>query len=149
MLNTLKTDGESNNPLFRDFQLVVKAWPQVKAVFSVPRTEKEYEHTVKLLNLVLDEGGADETNPLAGLADVLGTLIQAYEAEHLEKITATPQEVLQFLMTENGLKQTDLISEFGTASRVSEFMSGKRDLSKAQIQSLCSRFKVSPIVFMP
>ena len=38
------------------------------------------ERMVALLDRVLDEGGADENHPLAGLADELGELAERYES---------------------------------------------------------------------
>jgi HTH-type transcriptional regulator/antitoxin HigA len=41
----------------------------------------------------------------------------------------------------------DLLDVFGTASVVSEVLSGKRELSKAHIVKLSDRFHVSPALF--
>lgn len=53
-----------------------------------------------------------------------------------------------FLMEQNNLMQTDLIPEFGSSSRASEYLSGKRDLSLPQILKLARRFKLSPTAFI-
>lgn len=42
----------------------------------------------------------------------------------------------------SSLAQKDLVSEFGSESRVSEFLNGKRDLSKEQAISLAKRFSL-------
>ena len=51
-----------------------------------------------LLNDLLDVVGADERHPLAGLLDVLGELVSAYEAHEVAMPAATPREVLRLLM---------------------------------------------------
>lgn len=45
----------------------------------VPRTEKEYDALVSLLDMVLDSGGQDEQNPLSELAYALGLVLKDYE----------------------------------------------------------------------
>jgi HTH-type transcriptional regulator/antitoxin HigA len=50
-------------------------------------------------------------------------------------------------MDQHGLKQKDLVDVFGTASIVSEVLSGKRELNKEHIKRLSDRFHVSPELF--
>jgi HTH-type transcriptional regulator/antitoxin HigA len=47
-------------------------------------------------------------------------------------------------MDANGLRQTDLLDVFGTASLISEVPKGKRELSKTHIAKLSTRFHASP-----
>jgi HTH-type transcriptional regulator/antitoxin HigA len=53
----------------------------------VPRTEKEYEELVELLDRVTDRVGENEDHPLASLMDVLGVLIEKYEDEQVPELT--------------------------------------------------------------
>jgi HTH-type transcriptional regulator/antitoxin HigA len=80
-------------------------------------------------------------------AEVLITLIEAYEEEHHAIPEASPVEVLRGLMDANGLRQKDLAPILGTESIVSEILHGKRELNKGQIEKLSKRFRVSPAVF--
>jgi HTH-type transcriptional regulator/antitoxin HigA len=80
-------------------------------------------------------------------AQVLITLIEAYEEEHHAVPEAAPVEVLRALMEANDLRQKDLASALGTESIVSEILRGKRELNKGQIEKLSRRFRVSPAVF--
>src|SRR5262245_39277862 len=66
-------------------------------------------------------------------AEVLMTLIEAYEEEHHFIPDASPIEVLRTLMEANGLRQKDLVPVFGSESIVSEVLHKKRDLNKAHI----------------
>jgi HTH-type transcriptional regulator/antitoxin HigA len=74
--------------------------------------------------------------------------IEAYEQEHHNLPDATPAEVLQYLMEEHDLKQTDLAEELGGQSVVSAILNGKRELNTRQVQALAARFNVSPAVFL-
>src|ERR1700687_3326814 len=80
-------------------------------------------------------------------AEVLMTLIDAYEEEHHSISDASPVEILRTLMVANDLRQKDLVPIFGTESIVSEVLHKKRDLNKTHIERLSKRFKVSPAVF--
>ncbi len=80
-------------------------------------------------------------------AEVLITLIEAYEEEHHPILAASPLEVLRALMAANDLRQKDLVSIFGSESIVSEVLNKKRDLNKNHIEKLSKRFHVSPAVF--
>ena len=80
-------------------------------------------------------------------AQVLMTLIEAYEEEHHLIPDASPLEVLRALMDANELRQKDLVPIFGSESIVSEVLHKKRDLNKTHIEKLSARFHVSPAVF--
>jgi HTH-type transcriptional regulator/antitoxin HigA len=121
-------------------------WTNIAPLLSI-RNEREYKAALKRLNGLLDEIGEDETHPLYGFLDTLGTLIQAYEAEHYPLPAATGPEVLRYLMDEHGLTQADL-PEVGSQGVVSEILNGKRHLNVRQIRWLAQRFNVSSAVFM-
>jgi Helix-turn-helix len=59
-----------------------------------------------------------------------------------------PCAILNELMAANRLKQSDLVPVFGTKSRVSEVVNGKRDISKEQAKKLASFFHVSADLFI-
>jgi HTH-type transcriptional regulator/antitoxin HigA len=99
------------------------------------------------LNDLLDEIGTDEHHPLYDLLDTLGTLIAAYEADHLMFPTADGRDALAYLMEEHHLRQSDL-PEVGSQGIVSEILSGKRELNVRQIRAIAARFGVSPAVFV-
>lgn len=80
---------------------------------------------------------------------VLYNLIADYEARRFTNPSLSPIEVVRALMEFNGLTQADLAPYFGGAPKVSEFLNGKRDLSKEQICRLSERFKLTPSAFFP
>lgn len=99
--------------------------------------------------LVLDKLASKES-PTAEeekYAQVLMTLIEAYEEEHDSVPDASPVEVLRALMDANNLRQKDLAPIFGSESIVSEVLHGKRELNRTHIEKLSKRFRVSPAVF--
>ncbi len=121
-------------------------WAAIGPVLRI-RTEADYDRAVSVLNELIDEIGTDEQHPLYDFLDTLGTIIAAYEAEHLELPAAGGAEVLAFLMEEHDLRQADL-PEVGSQGIVSEILHGKRELNVRQIRALAERFGVSPGVFV-
>lgn len=122
-----------------------KAWSVVDQGLSI-RTEADYNKAVEMLNLLLDEIGNNEAHPLFNFLEVLGTLIESYEEDHVKIPDVPAKEVLKYLMQEHGLDQADL-SEIGSQGVVSEILRGKRELNTRQIRALSKRFGVSPAVF--
>lgn len=123
------------------------AWTQMREVLSVPHTEAEYLRISGLLDLVVDEVGEHDSHPLASLMETLGTLVDAYEREHVVELPGSPVAVLRFLMDEHGLTQSDL-PELGSQGVVSEILGGRRQINVRQVRALSARFCVSPAVFI-
>ena len=130
-----------------DFKEIVKFWPDIQPIFSVPHNEKDHNKLVILLDSLIDEVGNDENHALASLMETIGSLIETYESRNIDEIEGNPIAALYALMEEHGLKQSDL-PEIGSQGVVSEILSGKRQLNVRQIKRLSKRFKVSPSVFI-
>lgn len=113
---------------------------------KVIRTEKENEAYTEILE-DLDRRSKMLTQAEKELAELLTLLIEDFEEKRYRLPRAKPLEVLHFLMDQHGLKQKDLAGVFGTASIVSEVLSGKRNLNKDHIKRLSERFHVSPELF--
>lgn len=58
----------------------IRHWPHVAPVLEPPGSKTDYRRRVEALDAVLDAGGADESHPLARLADYLGALVAECEA---------------------------------------------------------------------
>lgn len=127
-------------------QTAMHHWEYIAPVLNTPETEADYQQLVDDLDTVLDEGGADESHPLAILAERMGDLISVYEQRHY-KINANGVDALKYLMSEHELRQTDL-PEIGSQGVVSEILAGKRSLNIEQVRKLASRFQVSAEVFI-
>jgi HTH-type transcriptional regulator/antitoxin HigA len=126
---------------------IVKIWPGIQNIFSVPHNEKDYNRLVHLLDGLVDKVGEDESHPLASLMETLGSLIESYEAQNMPEVEGNPIDTLKTLIQEHGLKQSDL-SEIGSQGVISEILSGKRQLNLRQIKLISELFNVSPAVFM-
>jgi HTH-type transcriptional regulator / antitoxin HigA len=74
----------------RDIEQASNAWKSVAPVVFVPRSEEEYDRLVAILDELIDAVGEDEQHPLASLMEVIGTLIEKYEDEHVPELPTQP-----------------------------------------------------------
>ena len=111
---------------------------------KIIKNERDYKLALKSLEAVFDE----TRGKLAEYAETLTVLIDHYESENFSMKESSGIEVLKFLMTQNVLKQKDLVGIVGAKSTVSEILSGKRPLNLQHIKSLAEKFNVKPATFI-
>lgn len=133
-----------------DINALQKAWQAFDRVAHLRpiRNADEYDHTVALMNNLLDIVGEDENHPLAGLLDLVGELVEDYDAEHYAIEASDPKEVLRYLIESRGLKQSDL-TDIVPQSNLSAILAGKRKISATLAGKLAKFFNISPAVFVP
>lgn len=132
-----------------DVKHLIPVWEHFRSATDIApiRDEAHYARMTRVLEALLDETSGDESHPAMGLVDIVGDLIEDYEAEHHAIPEASGVQVLKFLMEQHGLKQSDL-PEIGSQGVVSEVLTGKRELNVRQIRALSERFAVSPATFI-
>jgi HTH-type transcriptional regulator/antitoxin HigA len=74
---------------------------------------------------------------------------QAYERSRWPRLVPTLPDLLNYLMDQHDLSRSDLVPMLGTASRVSEVMNGKRELSMDMVRRLRERFNISAGLLIP
>ena len=70
-------------------------------------------------------------------------LIEAYEQSRWPGRAPYLPDLLIYLMDQHDLSRVDLVPLLGTPSRVSEVMTGKRELSMSMVRKLRDRFQIS------
>ena len=70
-----------------DLSKTVTAWSALQGTIYLPHNEEEYNRLVSLLDSLIDEVGEDETHPLASLMEIVGLLVENYEAEYVPELT--------------------------------------------------------------
>ena len=113
----------------------------------VIKTEAEYERMLALVEQLMDKG-ARATPEEARLFELIAKLVEDYEEERHPIPDAPPNQVLQHLMEEHRLRQSDLLHIFGSRGYTSDIVNGKRAISKAHAKSLGEFFNVSLEVFL-
>jgi HTH-type transcriptional regulator / antitoxin HigA len=76
-------------------------------------------------------------------------LTEAYERSRWPRRAPSLPDLLAYLMDQHGLTRAELIPLLGTASRVSEVLTGKRDLSMTMVRKLRERFHIPADLLIP
>lgn len=114
--------------------------------FSQPhilRDEREYHMAIEEIDRLLDADPPKGSSEYERL-EFLSVLVEEYEERHYPLgEDVTPQDAVEFMLEQKGLDRADLAEWLGGRSRVSEFFSGKRPLSKNQIETLRRHLGIS------
>lgn len=117
----------------------------MKATLIVIQDDADHAEAKKLVEKLI--GSSDPQNRARMVAQA--RLIEAYEHTRWPRVPPTLPELLGYLMDQHGLSRADLIPLLGTASRVSEVLSGKRELSMTMVRRLRDRFRISADLLVP
>ena len=111
----------------------------MKATLIVIQNDADHVQAKALIEKLMNsKNPADQPRMLAQ-----AQLTEAYERSRWPRRTPSLPDLLTYLMEEHGLSRADLIPLLGTASRVSEVLTGKRELSMSMVRKLRERFHVS------
>ena len=112
------------------------------------KDEKEYDRLVGEVGRLMERGEENLSPEETSLLEMISILIEEYDRQHYPLPPSQPHEMLAYLMNQRGLEPHDLWAVLGSKSRVSEILSGKRDISKAQAKKLAEFFHVSVDLFI-
>jgi HTH-type transcriptional regulator / antitoxin HigA len=111
----------------------------MKATLIVIQNDADHAQAKALVDKLMNsKNAADQARMLAQ-----ARLIEAYERIRWSRRAPSLPDLLTYLMDQHGLSRADLAPLLGTASRVSEVMNGKRELSMSMIRKLRDRFGIS------
>src|SRR5271155_1045372 len=117
-----------------------------KALPRPIRSNAEHARVTQTL-LALDER-EDLSPEEEALAEVLTLLIEDYEEKVHPLPSVSPNESLNALMEERGLKHKDIWPVLGNKGVATEVLSGRRSISKAQAKRLAEFFRVPIDLFI-
>jgi HTH-type transcriptional regulator / antitoxin HigA len=114
--------------------------------YKVIKTKAQYKLYCNLLEeLVFADKKSKE---IKDEIELLTLLIEKWDNEHNTFSTLDPVQLLEYMMKENKVTQTELAKILGVSkSLVSEILSYKKGMSKEIIRKLSSRFKLSQEAF--
>ena len=97
------------------------------------RTEADYEASLARIDALMDaEPGTPEGEEL----DVLTDLVEHYEEKHVAMGYPSPVAAIEFRLEQAGLTQRDLVPFIGSRAKVSEVLSGKRQITMPMARAL-------------
>jgi HTH-type transcriptional regulator/antitoxin HigA len=100
------------------------------------RTEQDYRAAVARIDRLVTAPDAETNDEL----DLLTILVMAYENEQVPDLPMDPIDYLKASMENRGLTQSDLAKLLGSSSRAAEVLGGTRQLSKAMIRLLATKW---------
>lgn len=117
----------------------------MKATLIVIQSEADHAEAKALVAKLMASGSVGDRARMVAQA----RLIEAYERSRWPRRVARLPDLLIYLMDQHGLSRADLVPLLGTASRVSEVLNGKRQLSMTMVRRLRERFHISADVLLP
>ncbi len=117
----------------------------MNATLIVIDSDAELARALKLVETLLPSDDPADVKRLAAQA----RLIAGYEQTRWPRRMPRTADVIRYLMEQHGLSRADMAPILGTASRVSEVLSGKKELSMTMVQRLRARFRVPADVLLP
>ena len=103
------------------------------------KSEADYEAALARIMILMD---AEKDSPEGDELDVLGTLVEAYEAKLYVIAKPNPVEAIRFCMEQYGLQDKDLVPYIGHSGRVSEVLNYRRKLTLPMIRRLNEGLKI-------
>lgn len=114
---------------------------------KIIKTEADYRsHLSEVERLALADPSPDSS--AGARLELLALLVEEYEKTRFKFETPSPIEAIQFRMHEQGLRQADLVPYFGSRSRVSEVLAGKRPLTVQMIREVSMGLGISADVLV-
>ena len=107
----------------------------------------EADHKAALARIE-DIFSAKPGTPEGDELDLLVTLVELYEEKVYRINLPDPISAIRFRMEQQGLKAKDLAPYIGSASKVSEVLSGKRHLSLTMIRNLVNGLGIPADIFL-
>lgn len=102
---------------------------------KIIKTEEDYKNALEAIKALVNLDPDPESTEGEQLS-LLSTLVSDYETKIFPTSLPSPIDAIKFRMEQVGLKPADLIPYIGSPSRVSEILSGKRNLTIDMIRSL-------------
>jgi HTH-type transcriptional regulator/antitoxin HigA len=116
----------------------------MKATLIVIQNDADHAEAKKLIERLLNSNDNRDQARIVAQA----RLVEAYERFRWPRMALSLPALLTYLMDQHGLRRADLVPLLGTPSRVSEVLSGKRELSMTMVRNLRERFHVSADVLV-
>ena len=110
---------------------------EIKAI----RTEADYRAALQEVSALIDLDPAVDS-PDGERLEVMGTLVQAYEAKHYPIDPPDTIEAIKFRMDQAGMTVKDLVPYIGSVNRVYEVLNYKRPLSLNMIRRLSEGMRI-------
>jgi len=111
----------------------------MKATLFIIQNDADHAQAKGLIQKLM---GSDDPADQARMS-AQARLIEAYERTRWPRRAPAVPDLLAYLLDQHNLSRADLVPLLGTASRVSEVLNGRRELSMSMVRKLRERFHIS------
>jgi HTH-type transcriptional regulator / antitoxin HigA len=116
---------------------------------SLPRPIHTVAEHARLTGILLQLDERENLSPEEeALGEILTLLIEDYEEKYHALPRVSPNESLNALMEERGLKHKDIWPVLGNKGAATEVLNGRRSISKSQAKRLAAFFRVPIDLFI-
>lgn len=123
-------------------RLLAKAQP------TVIKSEAENDRMLEIVEGFLAKGEENLSREEDALLELLLDLVHDFEQKRYPLPSSPPRRMVAYLLEQRGLKPGALWPVLGSKGRVSEILSGKREISKDQARKLAAFFHVGVQLFI-
>ena len=109
------------------------------------KTEADYEAALARIEKLMD---ARRNTPLGDELELLSLLVYDYEEKAFPIKKPDPIAAIRFRMGQQGLQPKDLVPFLGSRSKVSDVISGRRNLSLKMIRALVNGLRIPAEVLL-
>lgn len=118
---------------------------QIKADIKPIKTIEQYRNYLKLIDKLID---CEEDSQEEQVLELVSILVESYETEHFPIDPPNPIDAIKLRLEEKGLKRKDLAQYFGSSSRVSEILNGKRQMTIEMARKIRTGLGISAEVLL-
>jgi len=123
--------------------MLIKNMSDIKII----KNEQDYNDALKLVEALVSLDPDPESAEGEKL-NLLGALIQDYENKAFPEMLPSPIEAIKYRMEQINIEPADLIPFIGSRSRVSDVLSGKRQLTLDMVRALSEGLGISAKVLV-
>ena len=118
---------------------------EIRASLQPIRTKEQYKSYLTIIDSLVD---CEENSPEEQVLELVSILVESYESEHYAIEAPDPIEAIKLRIEEKGLKRKDLAIYFGSTSRVSEILNGKRKMTIQMAKKIRAGLGISADVLL-
>lgn len=118
---------------------------EIKSGLRPIKSRSDHNKYLKIIDTLID---CRENSKEEELLELIAILVADYESRKFKIEKPDPIQAIKIRMNEMGLRNKDMEEYFGSRSRVSEVLSGKRSMSLSMIKKLHDGLKIAPEILL-
>ena len=126
---------------------ISQSWQTIAPLLIPISSEEDCEIREEQLKNLIKLNQQKKDSQISYLINKIALTIQEYEKQEFPLEKATGIEILQYLMIEHNLTESDL-PEIGNHKLISDLLNGKQELTLTMIKNLARSFQVTEQTFL-